>query len=129
MRTDAPLVAPDATVEAALSVLQSGQAAALLGTPDALIGLVTLEGMRRASESGHAAEPAGSFREEAVIHVHPDHPFDVVLERFAQSAGLLPVVGRDHARRVEGVITLDDVTRFIERRRAERRDDEASPPT
>jgi hypothetical protein len=45
---------------------------------------------------------------------------DVVLERFAESTGLLPVVSRVAAHCVEGVITLDDITGFAKRRRAER---------
>ena len=55
--------------------------------------------------------------EDPAVHVHADHPLDVVLERFAQSAGLLPVVSREHATRVEGVVALEDVTRFVEGRR------------
>lgn len=43
-----------------------------------------------------------------------DHPIDVVLERFAQSAGLLPVVDRARARRVEGVITLESIMKLVE---------------
>jgi hypothetical protein len=44
-----------------------------------------------------------------VVHVHPDHPLDVVLERFAASGGLLPVVSRAAAQCVEGAISLDDL--------------------
>jgi hypothetical protein len=39
------------------------------------------------------------------------------LDRFADSAGLLPVVSRAAARRIEGVIALDDITRFATGRR------------
>jgi CBS domain-containing protein len=42
-----------------------------------------------------------------------------VLERFAESGGLLPVVRRDDARKVEGVITIADIHRFGARRRAD----------
>jgi tetratricopeptide (TPR) repeat protein len=75
----------------------------LVGAPERLLGrgTVTVESILD-----------GSF-----AHVHPDHPLDVVLERFAESSGLLPVVNRAAARRVEGVITLDGITRFAKRRR------------
>ena len=45
-------------------------------------------------------------------HVHSDHTLDIVLHRMG-GAGLkvLPVVSRSDVRRVEGVITLDDVLR------------------
>jgi CBS domain-containing protein len=118
---------PDATVEAALTLMmQNGQPASLVGTAERLVGLVTLERARAAAAAGQASDAVGSFIETSAVHVHPDHPFDVVLERFAQSAGLLPVVSREQARRVEGVITLDDVAGFVERRRIERRDDIAA---
>jgi hypothetical protein len=48
---------------------------------------------------------------ETFVHVHPDHSLDVVLLRFAQGAGLLPVVSRT-ALRVDGVITIDEITQF-----------------
>jgi hypothetical protein len=50
------------------------------------------------------------------VHAHPDHPIDVVLERFAQSGGILPVVSRADARRVEGVVTIDSMLKIAERR-------------
>jgi len=41
------------------------------------------------------------------VHAHPDHPIDAVLGRLAQSGGVLPVVSRADARRIEGVVTVD----------------------
>jgi CBS domain-containing protein len=41
------------------------------------------------------------------------------MERFAQTPELLPVVSRDDVRRLEGVITADDVTRSFRGRRAD----------
>ena len=117
MRTATPFIAADTTLEAALPLMLNGPVALLVGTQPELVGIVTLESVRAASESGRTLEPIRSVCEETLVHVHPDHPLDVVLERFAQSAGLLPVVSRDQASRVEGVITLDDVTRFVEGRR------------
>jgi hypothetical protein len=48
--------------------------------------------------------------------VYPDHPIDVVLDRFAQTGGLLPVMSRTAVGRVEGVVTLDSILRVIDRR-------------
>ena len=50
------------------------------------------------------------------VHAHPDHPLDVVLDRFAQSGGVLPIVSRANAHQVEGAIALDDITRWVQRR-------------
>ena len=46
-------------------------------------------------------------------HVHADHRMDVLFERWRIAEGLLPVVGRDDASRIEGVVTLDDITRLL----------------
>jgi CIC family chloride channel protein len=52
------------------------------------------------------------------VHVHPDHPLDVILERLAQSEGELPVISRADARRVEGVITADSILTVLTHRKA-----------
>jgi hypothetical protein len=38
-----------------------------------------------------------------------------VLDRFAQSGGILPVVSRADAHRVEGVITIDGILKLAQR--------------
>ncbi|HET8925111.1 MAG TPA: chloride channel protein [Candidatus Acidoferrum sp.] len=44
------------------------------------------------------------------VHVHPDHPLVVALERMGASRlDVLPVVGRANVRQLEGVVTLQDV--------------------
>jgi CIC family chloride channel protein len=66
--------------------------------------------MRPADET--ALAPAGA------VHAHPDQPSDIVLERLAQTAGLLPVVSRDDTTHVVGLIALDDIVRFVGARRS-----------
>ena len=117
MRTTVSFIAPETTVAGALPLMLNGHAAFLVGTPAELIGIVTLDKVSAAVEAGHGLDPVSGWCEDPVVHVHPDHPLDVVLERFAQSPGLLPVVSREQATRVEGVIALEDVTRFVEGRR------------
>jgi hypothetical protein len=67
-------------------------------------------------ESGREAAPVGSLVQGELVHVHPDHSSDVVLERVAEGGGILPVVRRDSVKDVVGVITLDALTRFMSRR-------------
>jgi CIC family chloride channel protein len=44
------------------------------------------------------------------VHVHPDHPLVVALERMGASRmEILPVVGRANVRQLEGIVTLRDV--------------------
>ena len=59
--------------------------------------------------SEEPADPVASIVDQSFVHAHGDHPIDVVLERFAQSGGILPVVSRADAHRVEGVITIDSI--------------------
>lgn len=58
------------------------------------------------------------------LHVHPDHHLDVVFDRLRRSDGVLPVVRRDDAGAVEGVITPASVAAAVQP--APRPDDEAS---
>jgi chloride channel protein, CIC family len=116
MTADADFLAADTLVDAAWDVMRpEGRSAGLVGTPQRLVGVVTLEQLERARTSGRGREIVESILEDTFPHVHPDHPLDVVLERLADSAGVLPVVSRAAARRVEGVITLDDITRLAKR--------------
>ena len=84
----------------------------LIGTADRLEGLVTRQQLEQWRDTGRANEPLVSLVSESFVHAHPDHPVDVVLERLLQSGGILPVVSRTEARRVEGVITPDSVLNF-----------------
>jgi CIC family chloride channel protein len=44
------------------------------------------------------------------VHLHPDHPLVVALERMGASRlDVLPVVGRANVRQLEGIVTLQDV--------------------
>ena len=54
------------------------------------------------------------------VHVHPDHPLEIILERLAESGGELPVISRADARRVEGVITADSILTVLGRRKEAR---------
>lgn len=115
----------DISIDAAWEAARTdGRHAYLIGSPERLRGVITLEQLAVAREAGRGAETVGSAIEGSFAHVHPDHPVDVVLERFAQSAGLLPVVSRAAAQRVEGIITLEEITGFAKRRRAERASDQ-----
>lgn len=89
----------------------------LVGAPDALVGLLRPDRVAEAMQSGHGSQTVEALSDASFPHAHPDHPIDVVLERLADSDGLLPIINRDNTRRVEGVITMDDLTRVLGRRR------------
>jgi CIC family chloride channel protein len=118
MNAQPAFLSVDTTVDAAWdAVYAAGAQSYLVGTPEHVHGVVTRELLAELRDAGRGESDLGSVSDETFVHVHPDHPLDVVLDRFADSAGLLPVVSRAAARRIEGVIALDDITRFATGRR------------
>jgi chloride channel protein, CIC family len=127
MNTNVAFIPPDASVEQAWRrSLEQEAPAYLVGTPNRLSGSVTRERLAESMASGRGAEPIGSLVDDSPVHVHPDHPIDVVLERFAQSPDLLPVVNRTEARRVEGIITVDSIVSFVHQRKRRARSSKAA---
>ena len=124
MTTGAPLRASDRSVDATWEAVRAeGLPACLVGTPDVMLGVVTLDQLADARASGRGGDTVESVLDETFVHVHPDHSLDVVLKRLAESAGLLPVVSRTAPRRAEGVITIDEITRLATRGQASRAPD------
>ena len=76
-----------------------------------LTGVVTREALEQAATRGDREMavqkllPAHEFP-----HVHPDHPLYVALERMSRNGlNQLPVMERDDANRLSGVVTMHDV--------------------
>jgi CBS domain-containing protein len=108
------IVPEDASIDAASEVSRAGGGRPLLvGSVDALAGVVALEVLETASRDGRGRDPVSTLVESPFVHAHPDHPIAVVLQRFGESPGLLPIVSRGQVRRIEGVVTLQDLTRFV----------------
>ena len=125
MNAEARFLAADQSVDAARETMrEEGRPAYLVGTSEGMLGVVTLEQLDGALASGRGEDTVGSIVDDVFIHVHPDHSLDTVLARLARSAGLLPVVSRLALRRVEGVITVDDITRFAKQGKTRRAPDE-----
>jgi chloride channel protein, CIC family len=95
---------------------ENGRPVYLVGDRGRLVGIVTGASLAKAVENGRTADPVGSIVEPTTVHVHPDHPLEVVLERFAQSPGILPVIDRADSGHVEGIVTMEEVLRFVQGR-------------
>jgi CIC family chloride channel protein len=114
MVADVPFVPAHEPVAHAWEALRaSGRRAHLVGSRERVVGVVTLDRLAAAMDGGLASEPVGSLVDAPFVHAHPDHPLDVVLARFAESPGLLPVVSREDTQRLEGVVTLEDAVRMM----------------
>ncbi len=117
--------APDMTVEELLK--EAGETDCLVAEEDQVVGVLSRLQVQAAVHEGHgdwtlgavlaAAGPnhaGGNEDDEAARpsfpHLHEDHGLDVALERMgALGLTMLPVTDRADARRVKGIVTLDDV--------------------
>jgi CBS domain-containing protein len=95
---------------------------------DRVLGLVTREQLAHAMAASGAGEAASSLVKAPMVHAHPDHPSDIVLQRLSQAGGLLPVISRDQTSAPMGVVTLDGIVRFLDGYRREP-PDETRPGT
>jgi CIC family chloride channel protein len=112
MRPDVAFMDPEMSLAAARDWTSAHEAPAyLVGSREHLVGTVTAAQLDEWSASGKAEASLSSFIGGEFVHVHPDHSVDVVLERLSESDGVLPVVSRTEVRRVEGVITRENILR------------------
>jgi chloride channel protein, CIC family len=110
MAVDVPWLDERVAVTDALRLAaEQDRRAFVLGAPGRLAGVVGASRLRAALAAGRGGDAVSTLADGETPHAHPDHPFDVVLDRFARSDGLLPVVSRDEVDRVEGVITSDAI--------------------
>jgi CBS domain-containing protein len=117
MQTDMLFMPAGLSVEQAWHwAIEHDAPAYLVGASDRLEGTVTRRQLEQWRESGRDGDPISSLVDGSFVHTHPDHPIDVVLERLSQSSGILPVVSRSDARRVEGVVTPVSILAFDVRR-------------
>ena len=118
MQTDVEFLPPETSADEAWRRCTDGDRTAyLVGSREALLGVVRREGLENAVREGAGGQPVTTLLDEPRIHVHPDHPMDVVLDRLAQGGDPLPVVARSDARRVEGIISMETIVAFIHRRK------------
>ncbi|MEP6916965.1 MAG: CBS domain-containing protein, partial [Acidobacteriota bacterium] len=111
------LVPADASIRLVLEASRDArQRAVMVQRPDALPGVVTYARLAQAAMAGHQDDAVGSLLEGDPSHLHPDHPADVVIERITSGGGWVPVVSRDDAQQILGVVTLDGVARALRRR-------------
>jgi CBS domain-containing protein len=112
MRENPHLIPANTSVDEALAWTSSAAApGCLVGTPDALAGAVTRGQLEQWQGAGRGADPIGSLLPASFVHVHDDHPIDVVLERLWKGGGLLPVVSRVDVHKVAGLVTAESILR------------------
>jgi hypothetical protein len=116
MQTKHALLSPDLTIDQAWqSIGTEASPQYLVGADSHLIGIVDFEDLEKARDAGKGSQLLWAVVDHDFRHVHPDQPIDVVLDRLAQSGGVLPVVARTDAHHLEGVITPDGLLKRTER--------------
>ncbi len=114
--TDIMFIPPESSVESAGKVTgENGTQCLMVGNREKLHGLVTRDDIKQAIREGRAADPVASILVHNWEHVHPDHPIELALRRLKKNPGLLPVLSRSQIERVEGVITQETLTEFLQR--------------
>lgn len=109
-------ISEDSSVDQALALIANEPSDSfLVGSQGRVAGIVRRHDVEEAARSG----PAGILLAPLMIsnwaHVHADHSLELALQRFRENPGLLPVVSRGEATRVEGVITLETILEFVRR--------------
>lgn len=113
--TAAPPLAPgDATVASLWHQAPNRSAIGwLIGTGERLEGAVATARLADAIATGEGDAPVRSLLDGDLVHAHPDHPSDIVLERLAAGSGLLPILSREDGARAVGIVTTGGVVRFL----------------
>jgi len=127
MREASEVHPADATVHEALEKVKSSRFRAWpICDSRGVIGVVTLQRLRQAADTGSAGRPLSELIGASEFpHVHEDHPLHHALERMGTSRlDLLPVVSRANVHQLRGVITLEDVLAAYSVAAAENRDSE-----
>jgi CBS domain-containing protein len=109
------LVPPDRSIQDVWNGSSSRVGPYLVGSDNRLLGVVQASRLAEELESRPDAR-VDSLVTAHWIHAHPDHALDVVLERTVESGGLLPIVSRENASELLGVVTLDDIPQRIRAR-------------
>lgn len=114
MRADPPLVPPETTIAEAIAALAAtGASRALVGADGHAGGFVTRAAADAALRENRGVARVATITQPIRIHVHPDHPMDLMFERWKDAEGLLPVIGRDNETRIAGIVTLDEIISFF----------------
>ncbi len=89
----------------------------LVGRPEHLQGVVTRKTLEQAIHAGRGADLVETLMAKEFQYLHGDQPLELVLERFGGDSDVLPVMSRLGAK-VEGIITLDTIMEFIQKKPA-----------
>jgi CIC family chloride channel protein len=115
MRPATEVLNAEMTVQQAMARTQKSAASAWIVTDERGVrGVLSLEMlMQHAQQGGTGSRLEDLLSSNEFVHVHPDHPLVVALERMGASRlDILPVVSRADVRQLQGIVTAEDVLRL-----------------
>ncbi|MFQ5777550.1 MAG: chloride channel protein [Terriglobia bacterium] len=115
MSRDVHVLPAESTVAQAWKQVQQWDGACFpLVKSELLAGLVTREALEKSMANSEQERPVQELDcWKHSTHVHHDHSLELAMERLGGSPGVLPVVSRSDVRRLEGVISLEDILRAL----------------
>jgi CIC family chloride channel protein len=117
MTRQAEFIAEEARIEdASKTIAQSKSNTFLVGDWQHLAGIITRKTIQDAIEAGRGSEVIGSVATRQFEYLHADQPLELALERFGTNPDVLPVLSRSGNRKVEGIITIDTILKFIHKK-------------
>ncbi len=115
MRPATEVLSDDMTVEEAMEKVRASAFHSWPVVDDSgVVGVFSLSALQNAWGDGGANRKLKEFVDAREFpHLHPDHPLSVALERMGTThLDALPVVSRADVRKLEGVVTVQDVLSF-----------------
>ena len=115
MRPATEILSDDMTVEEAMKKVRASAFHSWPVVDDTgVVGVFSLSALQNAWGDGGANRKLKEFVDAREFpHLHPDHPLSVALERMGTThLDALPVVSRADVRKLEGVVTVQDVLSF-----------------
>lgn len=111
-----PTVSCSATVNEALAALESAHAGAvLLADASGLRGVLSHARLDALRAAGLGERGLATVQLDGAVHVHADHPVQLVIDRLMAGGGVVPIVPRTNVHRVEGAVTADSLLRVVRR--------------
>lgn len=100
-------------------VREDGNRPLFVGSTDSPVGFLRRSEIDKAIKAGRGGEPISSLQMKMNgLHVYPDQPLDLALERLAQTSGVMPVLSRQ-GHQVIGAVTKETLMRFVDQNSAE----------
>jgi CIC family chloride channel protein len=119
MRTDIRFIPVSTSILDARKVLEDDSADSyFVGDRNHLSGIVTQSMIKDAISNGRGGDPVDAIALREFHHLYADQSVDLALERLSTSAYALPVLSRNGYRRVEGVVGIDSILKYIQQHSA-----------